>query len=116
MNTKAETINRILEPTNLQELQVFLWIMWHCLWFINEFVQLNESLVRLLQGVSFEWGLTQQESLKDLKGTLQESPILAYPGFEKEFFIYTDASNLAVGAILDYLDQNSRIITLHLPW
>lgn len=31
-----------------------------------------------------------------------------YPDFEKEFIIYTDASNLAFGAILAQLDENGR--------
>ena len=36
------------------------------------------------------------------------SPILAYPEFEKPFILYTDASTFALGAILAQKDDNKK--------
>jgi hypothetical protein len=47
-----------------------------------------------------------------LKAHLTSAPILAYPDFEKEFILFTDASDLALGAILSQKDQmgHERVI------
>jgi hypothetical protein len=36
---------------------------------------------------------------------LSEEPILKYPDFDKEFILATDASNVAIGAVLGQLDE-----------
>jgi hypothetical protein len=40
-------------------------------------------------------------------GRLYEAPILAFPNFQKEFILKTDASDLAVGFCLKQCDKNS---------
>ena len=39
-----------------------------------------------------------------LKDTLVKAPILIFPDFNKTFYLYTDASNIALGSILSQLD------------
>src|SRR5918912_4024639 len=46
------------------------------------------------------WGEKQEKAFKLLKEKLIEAPVLIYPDFEKEFILYTDASTIALGAIL----------------
>ena len=50
--------------------------------------------------VTFKWGPEEEESFKDLRQALCETPILQYPDYEQSFTITTDASGYAVGAVL----------------
>ena len=43
-----------------------------------------------------------------IKGRLTLAPILAYPDETKTFLLFTDASDLALGAILSQLDSEGR--------
>ena len=64
-------------------------------------------LVTLLQKENpFYWGDEQQSSFKALKSSLIQAPILIFPDFSKTFYLYTDASDTALGSILAHLDEN----------
>ena len=49
---------------------------------------------------NFLWGQTQQESFDHLKQLLICAPVLAFPDFNQEFILETDASGKGLGAIL----------------
>lgn len=53
-----------------------------------------------------EWKEEHQQSLKQLIHFVTNPPVLAYPNFEKEFFIHTDASAKGLGAILYQTDDD----------
>jgi hypothetical protein len=53
------------------------------------------------KGIRFVWGADQQASLDSLKRALREAPVLQIPDFEKEFVLVTDASDVAVSAVLN---------------
>ncbi|CAG8649778.1 7256_t:CDS:2, partial [Cetraspora pellucida] len=46
--------------------------------------------------------------LAELKLRLTSTPILAHPQDDKEFVLYTDASHIALGAVLSQLDDEKR--------
>ena len=48
MTTKIEAIDKMLPPTNLREVQVFLGMMGYYRQFIKDFAYLSEPLVQLL--------------------------------------------------------------------
>ena len=48
----------------------------------------------------FVWGASQQQAFQSLKDKLCTTPVLAYPNFKLPFILTTDASNIAVAAIL----------------
>jgi len=50
--------------------------------------------------VPFVWPDEHQEAFESLKRALCEAPVLQIPDFNKEFVLVTDASDLAVSAIL----------------
>ena len=53
-------------------------------------------------------GREQQIAFDMLRKFLTTSPVLAYPDFEKEFIIHTDASLNAIGAVLSQLDEHNH--------
>ena len=52
-------------------------------------------------GVDWEWSTTQHQAFNRLKLALTTAPVLKLPDFEKQFIVTTDASDAAVGAILE---------------
>ena len=46
-----------------------------------------------------------QNSFESLKQTLTSDVVLAHPDYEKTFHVFTDASNIAVGAVLMQQDK-----------
>jgi hypothetical protein len=52
----------------------------------------------------FIWG--QQESFEEIKYRLSTTPVLAYPNFVLPFILTTDASKVAVAAILSQLQND----------
>jgi len=51
------------------------------------------------------WGPCQKEAFEGLKDKLYTTPVLAYPNFELPFILTTDASKLAVAAVLSQVQD-----------
>ena len=70
--------------------------------FIKGFSQLAKPLTDLTRDrVNWYWGDAAASSFKALKVVMATAPILHLPNFEKQFIVTTDASDVAVGAILE---------------
>jgi hypothetical protein len=50
--------------------------------------------------VKYKWGPEQQKSFDEIKQKVSQETLLAFHVFEKEFHVYTDASNKHLGAII----------------
>jgi hypothetical protein len=50
--------------------------------------------------VKYKWGEEQQKVFDDIKQKVSQETFLAFPDFEKEFHVYTDASNKQLGAVI----------------
>ena len=53
----------------------------------------------------FSWGPSQQRAFDSLKNRLSTAPVLAYPNFELPFILTTDASKVAVAAVLSQVQD-----------
>ncbi len=54
------------------------------------------------------WGLAQQTAFDNLKEKLISEPIRAHPNFDKSFKLYTDASDIGLGAVLAQDDEEGK--------
>jgi hypothetical protein len=50
--------------------------------------------------VKYKWGEEQQKGFDEIKQKVSQETLLASPDFEKEFHVYTDASNKQLGAAI----------------
>jgi hypothetical protein len=50
--------------------------------------------------VKYKCGPEQQKSFDEIKQKVIQETLLAFPDFEKEFHVYTDASNKQLGAVI----------------
>ena len=54
------------------------------------------------------WSEDCDESFNALKNPLQQTPVLAFPDFQREFILDTDASFDTIGAVLSQKDDNEE--------
>ncbi|GJP31878.1 hypothetical protein CLOM_g15523, partial [Closterium sp. NIES-68] len=98
---KLRAIQEWKPPTNLQQLQSFLGFVNYVRRFIPNMAGLTEPLTDLLQkGTFYEWGEKQQAAFEALKQLLMSPPVLRIADPERPFEVITDASDIAIGAVL----------------
>ena len=60
----------------------------------------------------FKWGNEQQQAFEKIKSKLISAPILAYPRYDHDFKLFTDASSVCIGAVLSQVHENlERVIS-----
>ena len=100
-NDKIKKIKEFPIPRNIKQLRGFLGLTGYYRRFIKKYSVIAKPLTKLLQkDQEYNWEQKQQDAFDDLKNRLINSPILIYPDFSKPFRLYTDASGIALGAVL----------------
>ena len=100
----------------MKGIQAFLGLVGYFRHFIKGFAQRARPLYELLKKeADFVWTSSQENAFQELKMALVEAPVLAFPNFDKEFILTTDASGLAIGAILTQIgkDGKEHLISCH---
>ncbi|CAI7757487.1 unnamed protein product [Closterium sp. NIES-54] len=88
-------------PRTIAELQSFIGLAKYYRKFIFNFSHICAPLTDLFrQGAVFQWGLPQQTAFTAIKSALTSAPVLTIADPSRPYFIWTDASDVAVGAIL----------------
>ena len=88
-------------PTMPKQVQAFLGLVGYYKKFIKGFARIAKPLTMLAcQQVKLEWTPTHHTAFLHLKEAIIQPPILCYPGPQKGYIVYTDASDDACGAHL----------------
>lgn len=88
-------------PRNVTEVRAFLGLASYYRRFVKNFARVAQPLSFLTnKGVPFVWSEECAQAFNVLKHTLITPPLMAFPIFSQPFFLHTDASNAAVGAVL----------------
>ena len=66
-------------------------------------------MTRLTCKDKLEWNTEADQAFDTLKKAFTTAPILTYPDFQKPFFLETDASDFALGAVLSQSDDEGRL-------
>eukprot|EP00731_Ephydatia_muelleri_P007839 Em0004g177a len=81
------------QPQSLTQVRQFLGLTSYYRRFIGQFAKIAAPLHNLTRkDVSWKWNEECQQAFECLKQKLVQAPILAYPNFERDFVLETDAS------------------------
>lgn len=98
---KVEAIRSYPVPTNLKEVQRFLGLAGWYHKFVPDFSKIAQPLNDLKKkGRPFIWNQPCQQAFELLKACLISPPILGHPNPDLPFMVYTDASDVGLGAVL----------------
>lgn len=99
--SKVEVIMNFPTPVDPKEVKRFLGMAGWYRRFIENFSKIARPLTRLTSKKNkFMWSEEAEASFNQLKTALVSAPILRCPEFSQPFYIHTDASSYAVGAVL----------------
>ena len=105
VNASPEKVKAILDwprPQTVHDIRSFLGLASYYRKFIRGFSQIAKPLTDLTrEKVTWCWGDAQGDSFTALKVAMATAPVLRLPDFERQFVVTTDASDVAVGAILE---------------
>jgi transposase InsO family protein len=98
---KVEAVKTWPRPKNLTEVRAFVGLAGYYRNHIRGFAEIARPLHELTRkGERFQWNEMRELSFIRLKECLTSSPVLAAPHSEGQFVLDTDASDFALGAIL----------------
>ena len=112
---KTKSIQDQPPPTNVKQTRSFLGLASYYRRFVQGFSTIAKPLYNLLEKKrKWEWTQACQSAFDELKERLTSAPIMGYPDFSESrqpFKLYTDASNVGVGAVLAQpQDGKERVI------
>ena len=105
---KVEAIHNYPTPGSSKEVASFLGLAGYYRKFIKGFGEIARPLEALKKKGSFKWGEEEEQAFSKLKEMLVCDQVLAYPKFDRPFFVTTDASNVAIGGVISQLDDEGR--------
>jgi hypothetical protein len=87
-------------PRSLTTLRGFLGLTGFYRRFVRHYASLAAPLTDLLRSTRFLWSTDTEFAFTTLKKKMTETPVLVLPNFSKTFIVETDASAVAIGAVL----------------
>ena len=114
---KVDAINEIALPKTVKELQSFLGMTNYYRKFIRSYADIASPLNKLTGGKikeqknnrNIHWNQEAEEAFVKLKAYLSEKITLKFPDFTKPFYLTTDASNKAIGGVLQQQDEKGNL-------
>ena len=105
VQSSPEKIRAVVEwptPENVRDVRSFLGLAGFYRRFVRRFSQKARPLTHLTKDKTpWKWESAQEEAFNSLKRSLVTAPVLHMPDFDRCFVLTTDASLVAVGAILE---------------
>lgn len=99
---KIEAIKSYPIPKTTKQIKGFLGLLGYYRKFIKDFAKITKPMTKCLKkdAIIDINNLEYKECFERCKTLLTEEPVLQYPDFSRPFNLTTDASNVALGAIL----------------
>jgi hypothetical protein len=109
-SSKAEVIRSLSVPNTVKGVRSFIGMCSYYRRFIPNFSKIAEPLVSLTKKLPrFKWSDECQKAFACLKESVTIVPLLTIPDPTKEYILYSDASDTAIGACLAQpLDENEK--------
>ena len=104
------SVREFPRPRNLKELHRFLGLTLYYRKFVQGFAKLAQPLHHLTKkDVEFRWSSEYQVSFECLKQKLCSAPVIAFPNFERDFVLETDASIQGIAAVLVQQQEDGKL-------
>lgn len=99
---KLDKVINYPTPTNLKAVRSFLGLCNYYRRFVKSFADVARPLNDLMKkNVNFQWTNDCHNAFQALKDKLTSEPVvLKFPDYERQFILYTDASDFAIGYVL----------------
>ena len=109
---KVSAVTDIKPPKTVKQARSFLGLTGYYRRFVTGFSSIASPIYALLEkNRKYVWTEGCQTAFDTLKEKLTTAPILAYPDFSIPFRLYTDASNLGIGAVLSQMQgRKERVV------
>ena len=108
---KIKVVETYPVPKTQKDVRSFLGLCNYYKKFISGYSKICAPLNNMLkkdEKSKLNWDNKCQDAFDQLKTALTTSPILTYPDFDKDFILYTDASETAIGYILGQKDDQGK--------
>ncbi|GFY34448.1 retrovirus-related Pol polyprotein from transposon 17.6 [Trichonephila clavipes] len=100
--TKVLAVVGMKSPRNSKEVSRFLGISQWYAKCIKNYADLCEPLYNLKRKLKiYLWSIEAQKAFDLVKGAITKAPVLKLPDIKKPFELFTDASSIGVGAVLN---------------
>ncbi|QRV74416.1 Retrotransposable element Tf2 protein [Ceratobasidium sp. AG-Ba] len=113
ISMEEEKIKAIMEwgaPRKIKEVQAFLGFVNFYRRFIAKFSKIARPLHDLTKkDTKFEWTQECQQAFEEIKKRVSQDPVLIHPNPDKPFILETDASGIAIGAILSQRGEDGYL-------
>ena len=114
---KLRAVREFPQPHDLRTLQSFLGLTNYYRRFVADYARIAKPLARLTEckkserkgSRKIEWNEEAERAFHLLKQKLMEDIVLAFPDFSKPFMLTTDASDFAIGGVLQQPDDQGRL-------
>ena len=109
-NRNLDAIKNFPPPATLKQLQQFLGLTSYYRRFVPSYAKIAHPLHALTRkGALFQWSAECEIAFDTLRAKLLTVPVLAYPDFNKDFTLETDASKFGLGAILSQYQEDQKL-------
>lgn len=103
---KVDAVVNYPVPKSIKDVKAFLGLAGYYRRFVPGFSNMAKPLTKILRkDEKFKWGDTQQMSFETIKTALCSNAVLIYPDFNDPFILSTDASGVALGAVLSQVRE-----------
>jgi hypothetical protein len=103
---KVKAAKNFPRPTARKDVRAFLGLALFYRRLVRKFAETAKPLTKFIKkNQEFVWGPDQQEAFDQLKTKRCSTPVLAYPNFDSPYILTTDASKVAVAAILSQVQN-----------
>ncbi|KAF8761512.1 hypothetical protein RHS01_00267 [Rhizoctonia solani] len=107
---KIQAVQEWPTPTKVKEVQSFLGFANFLRRFVANFSHMARPLHNLVRkDTPWQWSVKEQEAFQGLKDAITNAPVLRHADPTKPYFLETDASGAALGAILSQRQEDGRL-------
>ena len=106
---KIQVVLGWIIPKTVCDVQCFLGFANFYWIFITNYSKIVAPLTRLTCKDKLDWNCDAEKAFQLLKIAFTTAPVLVHPDFLKPFFMETDASDFALGAVLSQLGDGEKL-------